>query len=1053
MNLTEAHQILSWPSPERILQPTGGGMSHLASVARAKIEVPLAREATPERGSAKVKIRTGLLAASPESEKTEAPLAIICEFSRNVSLDTLQEAHRLAWNFSHAPVLVTLEPARILLWSCSIRPVEGVDKSDPDLLGGDLASRLVAVDFQRADDPFSALVEICGTQKDAATALHWVNLLAGKHFSEHPEAFKPSGRLDETLIQNLVFVRNHLRDVLGLPEKRCHDLLARLIFIQFLFQRTDSSGRAALHSDRLRSLAKEGVLKRVHTGLPELLTDYQDSYHFFEWLNERFNGDLFPGKADTPKERKKEWAQEKEEVKPLHLEFLARFITGKEDLRSGQGLLWQHYAFDVIPLELISSIYEMFVGPPEKDKAYYTPGRMVDFMLDAVLPWKGERSDLKILDPSCGSGIFLVKAFQRLAYRLKTNLGADPKPNELRNLLNNQIFGVDINEEAVRVAAFSLYLSFCDELDPRHYWSRDKLLPLLRGRNLLDHDFFSDRSPVHSESDAEKFDLVIGNAPWGKSTAKDHRSDAKGWAKRNGWTVPYKDHGPVFLAKAAKLAKPHGWVSMIQPGGLLLNRSKPTQKFRRKLISSFAIEEVVNLSAIRREIFAKAIGACCVVTFKPQHPEPKTDFAYVTPKPQANAEDRVRITIEPHDIQFVSHEEAANDDLLWSVLMWGGRRDLELIRRLLKQPNIESLRLANKVLTREGFNRAQAKAVPDQLMVGRRYLSDSVFPKSTNGWIDADALPENRDPMVHRKDKDKLRAFDPPQLLFKQSWRTETGRFDAALVKPDSDGKGALCSESYVSVRDLNGEYDVLAGLWLELQSSFASFWFQLTGSKMATGKQTTTETEFRLLPLIRFPKTKLAGLAKEGADAIDKTVLDLLEMSSAEKILVEDLHQTVLPGAQRQGGNSPGLKSATSSDLYDYASIFLKVLSSTYGSSVQASATVFQVSDPEKLPVQLIAIELNRGPSDGVIRQEVTKDQLWKQLVDCHENILSQRGEGIGYQRIVEVILERQDQKNVSPVLFLLKPNQRRYWLRSLAMRDADRLGPLLLSSKITSK
>ncbi|MDX2111923.1 MAG: N-6 DNA methylase [Verrucomicrobiota bacterium] len=1047
MNLVETHQLLSWPSPERILKPSGGGMSHLATIAQAKIGTPLTRVAISENGTSKISVRTGLLVANPESEKTEAPLAIICEFNRNVSPNTLQEAHRLAWNFSHAPILVTLEPGRILLWSCCVRPLEGLVQSELNLIGSDLAARLIAVDLQRSDDPLSSLVQVSGIQKDATTALHWVNLLAGKHFSEHPGAFKSSGRLDETLIQNLVFVRNHLRDALGLPEKRCHDLLARLIFIQFLFQRTDSCGRAALHVDRLRSLAKEGILGRVHAGLPELLADYEDCYHFFEWLNERFNGDLFPGKADTPEERKKEWEDEKSEVKPMHLEFLSRFITGREELRSGQALLWQQYAFDVIPLELISSIYEMFVGPPDKDKAYYTPGRMVDFMLDAVLPWKGDRSDLKVLDPSCGSGIFLVKAFQRLAHRLRISLGTEPKPNELRNLLSNQIFGVDINPEAVRVAAFSLYLSFCDELDPRYYWSREKLLPLLRGINLLDHDFFVEQSPIHSQLDAGKFDLVIGNAPWGKSSAKDIRSDADGWAKRNGWTVPSKDHGPVFLAKAAKLAKPDGWVSMIQPGGLLLNRSKPTQEFRRKLISSFTIEEIINLSAIRRDIFAKAIGACCVVTFNPQSPKPSADFAYVTPKPQSNAEDRIRIVIEPQDIHFISQEEAV-DDLLWSVLMWGGRRDLELIRRVSKGETIENLITDDKLLTREGLIRGKASPVSDPLIVDRHYLSDKECPPSTNGWIDAGVLPVNHNPMVHRKDKGRLRAFDTPQLLFKQSWRAETGRFDAVLVKPDSQGKGALCSDSYVSVRDLEGKHDVLTGLWLMLRSSFAPYWFALTSGQFAGFIPKATETELRQIPALRVSDSKLVELVKEGTSSIDDTVMELLKLSPAEKILVEDLHQTVLPDAQRQGGNPPGLKPATSSELEAYASTFLKVLSATYGRSVKASATVFHATGTDVLPFQLIAIELNSHGQDGVVFQELTKEALWQQLVSCHENLLGRTREGIGYQRIVEVILERQHQAGVSPALFLLKPNQRRYWLRSLAMRDADRLGPLLFSS-----
>ena len=184
-------------------------------------------------------------------------------------------------------------------------------------------------------------------------------------------------------------------------------------------------------------------------------------------------------------------------------------------------------------------------------------------MLDAVLPWKGKDCQLRVLDPACGSGIFLVKVFQRLVYRWRNEHQENPKPSDLKKILQNQIFGVDINDEAVRVAAFSLYLAMCDELDPRQYWTRDKLFPLLRERNLIGKDFFlEDIAPFRTNEDEGTFDLIIGNAPWGKGSASPS-SEARKWAKENEWTVPGRDLGPVFLAKAAKLGKENSWISMI----------------------------------------------------------------------------------------------------------------------------------------------------------------------------------------------------------------------------------------------------------------------------------------------------------------------------------------------------------------------------------------------------------------------------------------------------------------------------------------------------------
>ncbi|NJM55952.1 MAG: N-6 DNA methylase [Verrucomicrobiae bacterium] len=345
-------------------------------------------------------------------------------------------------------------------------------------------------------------------EEHALQTLHWINLLSGAHFSSHPHAFKPEGRLDSTLTQNLLHARDHLKGPLDLKEECCHDLLARLIFIQFLFHRKDSQGNPALHAGRLRTLAQEGVLKHVHTDLPGLLEDYDDSYRFFEWLNAHFNGDLFPGKGATATVRRQEWLDEKRQVRPEHLSYLARFISGREDLRHGQAFFWPQYAFDSIPLDLISSIYELFIGPAERDKAYYTRGHLVDFMLDAMLPWEGKKSDLRILDPSCGSGIFLVKAFQRLVHRWKQAHNSDPKPSELRDILERQIFGVDINPDAVRVASFSLYLALCDELDPRRYWSHEKLFPALRGKNLIAKDFLL-RIRLRSEAKKTRNPLTL----------------------------------------------------------------------------------------------------------------------------------------------------------------------------------------------------------------------------------------------------------------------------------------------------------------------------------------------------------------------------------------------------------------------------------------------------------------------------------------------------------------------------------------------------------------
>src|SRR5262249_35912369 len=149
------------------------------------------------------------------------------------------------------------------------------------------------------------------------------------------------------------------------------------------------------------------------------------------------NGDLFPGKDEqSDAEREAYWQAEKDAVQPNHLKELADLVSGSIDTQDRQLRLWPQYSFDTIPLEFISSVYEEFLNEDrDRNKAYYTPPHLVDYILDAVLPWDGDRWNLRILDPCCGSGIFLVKAFQRLIHRWRRAHGRSPLVSDLKPIL------------------------------------------------------------------------------------------------------------------------------------------------------------------------------------------------------------------------------------------------------------------------------------------------------------------------------------------------------------------------------------------------------------------------------------------------------------------------------------------------------------------------------------------------------------------------------------------------------------------------------------------
>ena len=403
----------------------------------------------------------------------------------------IADLHRLAWNMGEAPLLFVVLPDQILVYDNYTPPTSRNENGEYDNSIG------LFTQIEKVSDLES--------QRQELLRFHRAQIETGELWKQNNERFNADTRVDNTLMNNLRAIRKFLlKSIMGRDiskeigdQLRCeivHSLLGRSILIEYLEERTDSQGRTVFPPDFFEKFIK-GAQR-----YEDVLVDKEATYTLFRQLEERFNGDMFP-------------LVEREEtvITQEDLIELREFLLGKSDLASQQIVLWPQYSFNVIPIQLISSIYELFFHLAETDidkekGTYYTPYHLVSMLMDEVLPWEGTYEPQKILDPACGSGIFLVEAYRRLIARwISTNNLTSIQPNALEGILKSCIFGIDCNKESIRIASFSLSLVMCDFLEPRTIW--DELqFPRLLHYNLFHNDFFED-------GDFKKisYDIIIGN--------------------------------------------------------------------------------------------------------------------------------------------------------------------------------------------------------------------------------------------------------------------------------------------------------------------------------------------------------------------------------------------------------------------------------------------------------------------------------------------------------------------------------------------------------------
>lgn len=293
------------------------------------------------------------------------------------------------------------------------------------------------------------------------------------------------------------------------------------------------------------------------------------------------------------------------------------------------------YDFSAIEADVLGNIYEQYLGHilqkgekrakltenhahRKEQGIYYTPTYIVDYIVRNTLgemlrDKKVNPEKIKILDPACGSGSFLIKTFDILNeyyskhdknYNQKTLGDEGSTYSTKERILKNNIFGVDLDKQAVEIAQLNLLLKIAE---------RSQKLPLLQkniknGNSLIDDNRLAGEKAFVWKNEFEEilngggFDVIIGNPPYLQKNA--FTSEEKEFILDK-----YQDMSSninlvtLFMKKSLDLLKDNGFHSFIVPKSLTFSKAWDVN---RKLLLPHLIT-IVDCSKAWKEVLLEQV--------------------------------------------------------------------------------------------------------------------------------------------------------------------------------------------------------------------------------------------------------------------------------------------------------------------------------------------------------------------------------------------------------------------------------------------------------------
>lgn len=935
--------------------------------------------------------------------------------------------HATLWNQGLASLLLVLTENTVRAFSLTRTPY-----ADP----GD--------EFERR-----CLIETLDATADALSLKDMVyGAESGRFWEEHASFFKPKERVDQILLENLTSSHAMLCEA-GLSSDAAQALLIQTMFIAYL------EDREIIGKNYFRAASSSQA-----ESFSALLCASNSSYlkQLFSTLRDDFNGDLFVApcsferNASSPR------------IGRNHLCILARFRMGHEEMAAGQLRFWG-YNFKHIPIELISAVYDRFLGEREAERrehgAYYTPMFVADCVVSQV--WDTLSANAKekgeFLDPACGSGVFLVRSFQRLCESWRERHNARTiRWDSLKNILQ-RLQGWDLNGGAVRVAVFSLYIALLEQVDPpdiRQLIKKGKVLPELWGKTLRCQDFFG------VDPNSALVDVVIGNPPWTSRRGLD-RSSVQ-WCAAHEFPMPGKEDAWAFTWKSMLHLRCEGIVAFLLPAmGFLHNHADTSVAARSRLVESVRIRRVVNFADLRFQLFDGALRPAALIIFeKAVADNPAYRFEYWTPKADLNLKVKRLVTLSSADRSFVTSRMAIADPLVFKRRLWMSEPDAKLFNYLSALPKLGDLISDYGSQRRTGVSNAGGWTIGQgyqpynpsskssyQLSAFVSHLPDLPIGSFKTLAQSAHGLTSWHSSKVRRKGFEK--GFQQgPRVLVPRGVGTSQMRLRATYVE------GPLTFQHIIQAIVVPKGGECRAKLLAALLNSKVAIWYAFHGTaSFGSDRPEVQQAELMRLPfpdvadlpgpersrkaarsLVAIVDNEIASfrdgfaLANENDGVlarVDELAYEYFCLSSDEITLVEDAVQFVLPAVQPHQGSFPAIwKTTTESQRKLYAETLVHSLEPWFEGDRAVNIRLEAYN--ADLAVLRLTLCSEREQAKYNERSDSTVGEV---LANLFENI--HRPLPGNFQLLPDFRVF--DEKH----LYLVKPMQFRFWLRAAALADAD--------------